>query len=202
MAESSTGGPPPETTEQVMRATYDALREHGYADLTMQSIAEEFEKSKSLLHYHYDTKQDLLVSFVETLLDRFLERVEAADADDPHERLRAAVEALLSGPEDQRDLQTALLELRSQAPYVEAYREQFAANDDHIRDFIAGIVRDGIDDGEFADVDPVQVAETILVLAEGARTRTVVLGDDDPVTTTRAAVEGFVRSYVLAGEAA
>ncbi|GGL67988.1 TetR/AcrR family transcriptional regulator [Halocalculus aciditolerans] len=198
MSESNESGPPPETRQQIMDATYEALREHGYADLTMETIADEFEKSQSLLHYHYDTKQDLLVAFVGTFLDRLVDAVESADADTPRERLDATVDLLLSDPEAHSDFQTALLELRSQAPYVEAYREQFVENDAHLRGFIADIVRDGVDAGDFADVDPTRVAETILVLAEGARTRTIVFDDDDAIDTTRAAVDGFIRSHVRA----
>jgi len=51
-----------------MSATYRALREHGYADLTIQQIADEFEKSKSLIYYHYDTRTELLVAFIDHLL--------------------------------------------------------------------------------------------------------------------------------------
>lgn len=50
MSETS-DGPPPETHERLMQATYAALCEHGYADLTLRKIAAEFEKSRGLLYY-------------------------------------------------------------------------------------------------------------------------------------------------------
>ena len=37
------------TRAAIMEATFEALSKHGYADLTIQTIADEFEKSKSLL---------------------------------------------------------------------------------------------------------------------------------------------------------
>jgi len=59
-----------------MEATYRALCAHGYADLTTQDIADESETSKASLHYHYDTKEELLLSFLDYLYDRFVERYE------------------------------------------------------------------------------------------------------------------------------
>ncbi|WP_435098531.1 TetR/AcrR family transcriptional regulator [Halarchaeum sp. P4] len=189
-----------ETQTAIMEATYRALCEHGYADLTMQAIADEFEKSKSLIHYHYDTKEELLVAFLDYLLDEFLQKVEATDDEDPRERLERLVDALLSGPGEAADFQIAMLELRSQAPYVEAYREAFAANDARLSELLADTVRDGIEASEFRGVDPEQVAETILVMVDGARTRSVLFGDEDPVEHTRRAIDGYLHSHVFVGD--
>lgn len=196
-----TGSERSETQTAIMEATYRALCEQGYADLTMQSIADEFEKSKSLIHYHYDTKEELLVAFLDYLLDGFLAKVEETDdSDDPRERLDTLVDILLSGPEKSEDFQVAMLELRSQAPYVEAYREAFAANDAHLVALLADTVRDGIETGAFRDGDPERVAETILVMVDGARARSVLFGDSDTVAHTREAIDGYVRSHLVAGE--
>ncbi|HET7323460.1 MAG TPA: helix-turn-helix domain-containing protein, partial [Halococcus sp.] len=64
-----------DTTDELMHATYRALCKHGYANLTMQDIADESTKSKAALHYHYDTKQDLLLAFLSFLYERFEERL-------------------------------------------------------------------------------------------------------------------------------
>ena len=42
----------PDSTDDIMSATFRALSKHGYASLSMQDIADEFDKSRSLLHYH------------------------------------------------------------------------------------------------------------------------------------------------------
>ncbi len=65
------------TRAEIMDATYEALRKHGYAELTIQTIADEFPKSKSLLYYHYDAKDDLLVDFVDWLVEEFAAEVGA-----------------------------------------------------------------------------------------------------------------------------
>ena len=60
-----------DTDEEIMQATYRALSEHGYANLTIKRIAAEYGKSTAAIHYHYDTKDDLLAAFLDFLLDRF-----------------------------------------------------------------------------------------------------------------------------------
>ena len=88
-----------ETRERIMDATYRALCEYGYASLTMQDIADECDCSTSLLHYHFDTKDDLLVALLDHLISRFEERV-SPENDDPRDQLvdlaeRARVDAAL-----------------------------------------------------------------------------------------------------------
>ncbi|WP_224449230.1 TetR family transcriptional regulator [Haloprofundus salilacus] len=48
---------------ELMRATYRALCKHRSASSTMPEIAEKSSKGKASLHYSFDGKRDLLVSF-------------------------------------------------------------------------------------------------------------------------------------------
>ncbi|MFC6725764.1 TetR/AcrR family transcriptional regulator, partial [Halobium palmae] len=139
-----------------MEATYRAVCASGYADMTMQDIAEEAGKSKSLLHYHYDTKEGLLVAFLDHMLGRFEAEVEGMDGESPTERLDALLRRMSpdEGDEDRRRFHRALLELRTQAPCREAYREQLRRNKDAIQERFAAVIRDGVERGEFHEVDP------------------------------------------------
>ncbi|WP_248516852.1 TetR/AcrR family transcriptional regulator [Salinarchaeum laminariae] len=57
--------PEPETSEEeIYRATYRALTQHGLADLSIQQIADEATLGKSTIYHHFDSKDDLLKSFV------------------------------------------------------------------------------------------------------------------------------------------
>jgi AcrR family transcriptional regulator len=180
----------PEAHEDIMDATYHALLEHGFAALTMQDIADEAEKSKSLLHYHYDTKQDLLVEFLEYLIERGEERAEEHADDPPHQHLREFVAGgLVDTDEDDWAFVTAVVELEAQALHDETYREQLARNEAKLRDHIADIIRDGIETGDFRDVDPESTARLILTAIDGARTQRVVLDDDSPELVHDALVE-------------
>ena len=45
-----------DSKKEIMEATYEALCKHGYAELSIEKIADEFDKGKSLIYYHYDDK--------------------------------------------------------------------------------------------------------------------------------------------------
>ncbi|MFC4357483.1 TetR/AcrR family transcriptional regulator [Halobium salinum] len=186
-----------------MAATYRAVCTEGYADLTMRDIAEEAGKSKSLLHYHYDTKEGLLVAFLDHMLSRFEADVEAMDGESPTERLAALVGKLSSDTtvgadeanetdEERRRFHRALLELRTQAPCHEAYRQQLARNKAAIQDRFADVIREGVETGEFRAVDPERAARFVLAALDGARNAHVALGDADDPPAVRASIAEFL----------
>lgn len=177
-----------------MQATYRALCTHGFAELTMQDIADEADKSTALLHYHYDTKENLLVTFLAHMLARFDEQIAEMEGASATERLQCLFDRLSpdKGDEDRDGFYRALFELRVQAPYREAYREQLRANKASLQRIVADIVRDGIDTGEFRPVDPEQTARFVLAALDGGRSAAVVLGDDEDPAAVRAGLNEFV----------
>ncbi|WP_254535125.1 TetR/AcrR family transcriptional regulator [Halomarina litorea] len=168
-----------EADDRIMSATYCALCKHGYADLTMHDIAVEYEQSKGNLHYHYDTKRDLLLGFLDHLVERFRGRLPDEDAP-PEERLEGFLDATLS-PSDggsHREFRTALLELKAQAPYDEAFRDRLAALDALLRETLRDIVEDGIESGVFAeDADPCALTDLTATVIDGAHVRAVTFGE-------------------------
>jgi len=190
------------TGDEIVDATFTALYEHGYADLTMAAIGEEFDKSTSLIHYHFDSKEDLLATCLETILDGFLEDLEHDPEADPADRLLRLAELVVGGTGDDGvdEFHTALLELRAQAPYDEALREQLARNDAVWRDHIADIVRDGIDQGRFREVDPENFAALFRSAIEGAQSHNVILGEDAPCEEAMAGIEELLVRELLVEE--
>lgn len=191
--------------DEIMSATFDALCKHGYANLTMQAIADEFDKSKSLIHYHYDSKDELLAAFMDHLLDHFVDRITTCDGQDPADRLRTMARLVIVGEggeeEQASDFHTALLGLRSQAPYDEVLQGQLARNDEAIRDLIADVVRDGQERGQFDEtVDPEEFAALFRSVIEGAQSHDVILGDAAPTDKALAAVEDLLVDRLLVGE--
>jgi AcrR family transcriptional regulator len=178
--------------QAIMEATYRALCEHGAADLSVQAIADEFDKSKSLIFYHYDSKEQLLSAFLAYLLDGFERRVAATADEEPDERLDRLIDALLFDPGDNEDFQIAMFELRSQAPFNDAYREQFRTNRSNTHDLFEGVIERGIEEDIFADVDASRVVTEMFTIVDGARTQLVVFGDDAILDTTREMIDAHL----------
>jgi AcrR family transcriptional regulator len=183
----------------MMRATYCALCECGYAGLTMQDIADRTDASKSSLHYHYDTKNDLLLAFLDHLFESFEERFEPDPDDDPLDRLATVVDEALdeADDEDRRDFRTAMLEVKAQAPYDEAFRERLTEFDDHVRECVRTVVADGVEAGIFrGDTDPEAVAEFFATMFDGAHTRAI--STDEPLSGARRSLAEYVERDLLA----
>ncbi|MGQ4557038.1 TetR family transcriptional regulator C-terminal domain-containing protein [Halobellus sp. GM3] len=181
-----------ESEEAIMKATYRALREYGYADLTIQRIADEYGKSTAAVHYYYDTKDQLLASFLDYLLERFVDSIRDVETTDPEERLQLLLDELLVKPQENPDLSVALLEMRSQAPYKTAFRDRFAQNDEYVRYLLKAAVNHGIDEGAFTDVDAEHVTRSLMTIIDGGRTRAVVLDDLGALVTARRTAGEYV----------
>jgi hypothetical protein len=92
----------------------------------------------------------------------------------------------------------AILEVRMQAPYEDAYREQLRTNMGVIRARIADVIRDGVETGAFRDVDADRTARLLVDALDGARSERVTLGDDDAPGEVAAALDEFVLSSLVA----
>ena len=183
-----------ESTTKIIEATGRALCEYGYADLTMQRIADESSVTSAAIHYHFDTKEELLNAFLDDLLDRFESRV-ACEARDPRERLTEFLDAVFETPSSAHDdFPVALMELKAQAPYHDLFRERFVELDDAVRDVVETAVRDGIEAGYFDEADPEAVAHLVATIINGSHVRMVALDEDSD--RTRAAVERTLALYI------
>lgn len=186
--------------EEIMHATSKALREHGYADLTIKRIAEEYGKSTAAIHYHYGTKDELLAAYLDYMLDRFVESVQDVETTDPDERMELLLDKLLVDVAEYRELLVALLEMRSQAPHKEAFRERFRQNDEYLRYMLKAVINHGIDEGVFRDVDADHAARALMTIVDGARTRTVVFDDGEALDTARRAADEYVESVLMVAD--
>lgn len=183
-----------ETRSQMLRATYDALQVHGYAELTIQRIADEFPKSKSLIYQHYGGKDELLVDFLELLLEQFETVFEEDRSHDAPARLERLLDHMLSpGPEGESFVR-AMTALRGEAPYNDAFRARFTETDRVIRGQVESIVRQGIDDGVFNPVDETRVATFVVTTLQGAGFHRSTTDDGFDEDALRRELEDYLES--------
>lgn len=204
-----------ETRAAIMEATYRALCKHGYANLSIQKIADEFEMTSAVLHYHYDTKEMLLAAFLEHLLDEYATQFDVEEIENPRDRLLVLIDSLLivlvgiddpERPIDRADdrpplgraeLSMALLELRAQAGRNEAFSEQFTVNYDYAWELMVTTIEEGIETGAFRDVDSEQVATLLLTTMLGGRAYHVSLTHDDVAPAARDALIDLILDDLL-----
>ena len=112
---------------RILDAAARIFSRRGYSGASMGQVAKEAGVSKGLLHYHFESKEHLLIEAQRAVLrqihKRFLERAKAGDRG-----LQAAVDALDA-------LWEALLDFRAQAPFmVETF--SLASQEGGVRDAI------------------------------------------------------------------
>lgn len=195
---------PADGREEIIRATYRVLQTGGYADLSIQRIADEATLSKSTIYHHFDGKEDLMVAFSKELvvayLDAYLSAVGGDNGDDVLSRIERALDLALLGKTDagrtiedlqQQGIDRVYLEMRSQAVSNPRFREHFAQLDALVRERLAAQIREGVEEGVFRDVDPAAVAAFLYICIEGA----LLLGSTASDRTWLAAARGQLDIY-------
>jgi AcrR family transcriptional regulator len=190
--------PSPAARREVVTAVKSALARHGYAGLTTKRVAAESDKSEAFFFYHYDTKDDLVVAFLDWAIERNHERLTELD-DDPVVRLYDALDFLVGDPTDDvdRGINVAMMELLAHAPHNERFRDRLTTYEQSVVDLFVEIVGDGIERGQFRDVDPRDVASYLVVTANGTAGAVMALGMHDVDTGVRRELDRYLRTNVL-----
>ncbi|MFC4448822.1 TetR/AcrR family transcriptional regulator [Halorussus aquaticus] len=190
-----------DTRTAIMEATYRALTEYGYAGLTIQRIADKFEKSKSLLYHHYDGKDDLLVDFLEFVLDYAESNVPRSGDEPAPRRLTAFLDSVFPpDPTTDDEFVGVFVQLRAQAVQDDAYECHFTQSDRYFRQHVAGIIEDGIEEGTFREVDAEQSAAFLVSLVNAALTERTTTDDPDALRAVRAEVDDYLETRLFAND--
>jgi AcrR family transcriptional regulator len=178
------------TETAILEATYSAVRQCGYAELSTQDIADNFDKSKSAIYYHYESKDDVLLSLLDYVVETFFEELEAETGTDPVENLRLLVDRLVPVPlvDDDRDFHAVMFELRSEALTNPDYRAKFTEVDRTVCRIVESYVRAAVEGGDVAAVDPEVAARRIQQHAVSAQTARLTTEDGWAGDTARGAI--------------
>ena len=166
------------TREQILAATFKALHDHGYADLTIDAIGDEFDKSQSLIYHHYDSKDDLLLDLLELMIEYFEGQTHENRFSDPRDRIEKFVEFAVGLEDMDRTAAGTFVELRAQAIHNDDYREQFIKYDEVLQRGLAEDIREGIDAGVFRKVDAERMATWLHTVSTGAALRSMTADDE------------------------
>ena len=155
-----------DSEEEIMNSTYIALCKHGYADLTIEKIAEESEKGKSNIYYHFDDKKALILDFLDFMKDNLEEEFESLNSSSPEENFDGLLDMML-GVEDEEmwDFHRALMEIQGRAQYDEDFEQKFRELDEIVLKKFTETLR------EMNVERPEDQAELIVSTVQGALSR-------------------------------
>ena len=139
------------TRDAVLPATLSVLAERGFADFTMEGVAEAAGVSKSTVYRHWPTKLLLLRDALEGLNRQPDVELEAGPARVRIERLLEHLRAALSDSVVSACI-PALVEAAERHPEVAEFLHQYS---DHRRSTLTAVIRKGIEEGELpTHLDP------------------------------------------------
>ncbi|MGO1971656.1 MAG: TetR/AcrR family transcriptional regulator [Propionibacteriaceae bacterium] len=167
---------------QIIDAAITAVNEVGYHKASLALIAERAQTSKSVISYHFDGKEEVLLKVTEHVFGQLGELIMAAvaEVEGPTEQLTAYVRTYFTFMRDHRSAMLAALEImvsHRDADGVPLY--QVEGEDDTA--LLEAILTAGMADGSFREVD-LRVATTTIVHAlDGGLSRSQIHSDVDLV---------------------
>jgi AcrR family transcriptional regulator len=152
-------------TEIVAAASVVALAE-GLERITLRRIADELAVRPGLISHYFPVVEDLVAEAFGSAAGTELEELLPADADaTPTRQLAGFLERTAGEAYD--DVSRLWLNARHLSRYRPALRERVAVQEDTWRERLMGVVRAGVEAGEFHAEDPEVAAIQILVVLDG-----------------------------------
>lgn len=192
--------------DEILEAAGIVLGSKGYSGFTTERVAEEADVSQSLVHYYFETKDDLVRALFEWGGEKIEEAVEdRVDGDDPRERLLEWTDYMIMGDgpfEEVVEVNRVLLELRSLAVRNDWARDIVRGERETLETFVADAVADGIERGQFRDVDIEPFAAGYASAIEASQDRSAVFADPDAVAPVYDSLVNLVEEYLVVEDAA
>lgn len=159
---------------QIIDAALRLIARNGSYNVSIQSVATEAGLSKGAVLHYYPTKNELFAAVFREFFRQIFERSKSAMArhDDPREKLRSVGDGLFDESDPTFSVGYPLyLECMARAVYEETFHNLFHEWVSNWAELIKGAIEEGIERGDFADVDPEQSAMAICSLCQGVVSR-------------------------------
>ena len=146
--------------EELLRVAYRLMAAKGMHRMTLQDVADAAGMSKANVVYHYKTKEDLVLTTMQWVLERVAARVVEATASavGRDAKIRAMIDAIFVDPQRNRTFYVVYAELIAQS----SRNRRFAALNGWFRDIVTGQYAAVI--GSTSDRSETSVAEAAMVV--------------------------------------
>jgi AcrR family transcriptional regulator len=155
--------------EQILEAATSVFARYGFHKARMDDIVEEAGLSKGAVYWYFDSKDEIIAEILERFLKRELNNLQffLDERKSAGTRLKEIAQHLAGEFEKMAELMPIAYEFYAAATREEKIRQSINAYFDDYHQLLRGLIRQGIQEGEFRDVDPDQVATSLIALFEG-----------------------------------
>ncbi|MBL8151046.1 MAG: TetR family transcriptional regulator C-terminal domain-containing protein [Blastocatellia bacterium] len=166
---------------ELLQAAYQEVAERGFAQVTLEKIAERAKVSKGITIYYFESKETLLRELFQMLVKELLDKMKAKIilTEDPIERLNAIIDTFFSCANQSRAFYATYLDLASFAVRNESFKPISAAFYHGCSSIEREVISYGIEKGIFSVADIDRAIVTFQALLDGLMLRW--LSEPDPM---------------------
>ncbi|USQ85325.1 TetR/AcrR family transcriptional regulator [Streptomyces phaeoluteigriseus] len=180
----------------ILMHAMNAFNEQGYHGTSVREIAGRVGVTVPALYYHYENKQALLATLLETSIKDVLDRCRAAAGeagDDPLARFCGMIESIVLYMAHRRQLAFLDTEIRSLEPQN---RARYVALRDYLEHMLLDTVEAGRAQGVFTTPIPADAVRSVLVMCQGVANW---FREDGPLTAEEVAERHVLLSLSTVG---
>ena len=177
MEEASAHRDEPDAPDRILRAATELIASDGIDEVRIARVANRARASTALVHHYFSTREELLA---QALLQSFElaadERFGAgpAAAASATEGLAIAIDECLPTPGEGEREWVLWVELWLRAAREPELRAVAGRMYESYREWVAKVIRRGVESGEFREVDPDEVADLAMALFDGLGVRALI----------------------------
>jgi AcrR family transcriptional regulator len=160
----------PEKVESIIHAAYRAIAGKGYSRISMREIALEAGVNKSILHYYFKDKGELISAVFHSLHQQFLDIVQRAVSLPLtiEDRLAEGFREFLEMTEKEPEWFIVIMDLTIQAIQDPEKRHEVYDHSERLREVVADGFRKAKEQGEIGeDVDETALASLVIAVVNG-----------------------------------
>lgn len=167
----------PDARERILRAASELIASDGIDEVRIARVANRARASTALVHHYFSTREELLAqallqSFELAADERFVAGPAAAGS--ASEGLAIAIDECLPTPGEGEREWILWVELWLRAAREPELRPVAGRMYESYREWVARVIRRGVENGEFSVVDPDEVADLAMALFDGLGVRALI----------------------------
>ena len=155
--------------DQIMNAAQAVVVSKGYDQSRMDDIVEKAQLSKGAIYWYYKSKKDVYLSLIDYWFNEYSAGVLRCleDKNSSSEQLRSLFEYFVDQFDQSPDTFKIMVEFWRTSGLDPDFNDKLQEIYSQFLEYIIDIIKNGIDSGEFKEVDPRITALSILINIEG-----------------------------------
>ena len=155
--------------DQIMNAAQIVVASKGYDQTRMDDIVEKAQLSKGAIYWYYKSKKDIYLSLIDYWFNEYSAGVlkSLEDKDSSSEQLKSLFEYFVDQFDQNPDTFKIMVEFWRTSGLDVDFNNKLHEIYSQFLEYIIDIIKNGIESGEFKEVDPRITALSILINIEG-----------------------------------